>query len=213
MKNRICKEYSTHDCYGKPEKDYEYYPTPDNMSDEDILDFAKDIESNIKNSEKIFVDNMSIKEFEKTISKSGRKMEIYIEAILEYRKLKDELEKIVSWWAQAENNAGLDKWNELKITDISYADLDLVATVVETDNEDGYFTYRVPKDILYDNDEIKKWIKDQVHKKIIGSNKFNIELIEDKTYEIEKLNKEIEELKDSLIDINNLHWDDVLNFK
>lgn len=140
-------------------------------------------------------------------------MEIYIKTILEYRKLKDELEKIVNWWAKAENNVGLDKWNELKITDINYADLELVATVVETGNEDGYFTYRIPKDILYDNDEIKKWIKNQVHKKIIGNNKFNIELIDDKEYEIEKLKGEIKELKESYIDIDTVIWDDVLNFE
>ena len=137
-------------------------------------------------------------------------MEIYIKAILEYRKLRTELERIVNLWAKVENKVGLDNWNELSISDINYADADIVVTVVETDNEDGYFTYRVPKDILFDDDLIKKWIKDLVYKKIIGNNNFNLELIDDKEIEINRLKKEIEELKESYIDINNVNWDEIL---
>ncbi|MCH5167378.1 MAG: hypothetical protein J1F35_05735 [Erysipelotrichales bacterium] len=139
-------------------------------------------------------------------------METYIKTIIEYREIKNELEKIVNQWAKVENKVGLDNWNDLKVTDISYNDCEFIATVLETNNEYGYFTYYVPKDILYDNKAIKKWIKDKVYQKIIGDNRFNIELIDDKEIEIENLKKEIEELKKSHIDIDNVNWEEVFDF-
>ena len=213
MKYRIYKKFSVCDnCWGRMETEIKYYPTPNNMSDEDILNFAKEIQSESDSSDKIFIDDMTIREFEIAISKNKRNMEIYIKAILEYRKLKDELEKIVNCWAQAENKVGLDDWNELKITDINYADAEIIATVIEKNNEEGYFTYQVPKDILFDNNEIKKWIKDQVRKKVISDNKYNIELIDEKVTEIENLKREIEEIKESNIDANNIDWEEVFDF-
>lgn len=211
MKNRIYKEYPTHDCWGRPETETEYYPTPDNMSDEDVLNFAKEIYEKKENSEVVYIDNMSIQSFEKSI-KTTKNMDKYINVIEKYNELKNEVEKIVNWWAKAENNIGLDNWNKLKVTDINYADLDIVVRVEEDGKIDEYFTYRVPKDILFDDEKIKKWIKELVNKKAIGTNKHNLEEIDDKEYEIEKLKKEIEELKKTHIDLDNIVWNDILNF-
>ena len=209
MKNRIYKEYPSHDCWGRLETETEYYPTPDDMSDEDILNFAKEINSKKENSEQVFIDNMSIQSFENSL-KTTKNMDKYFKAIDKYRELKDEVEKIANWWAKAENNIGLDNWNELRVTDLNYAELDIVARVEETGKVDEYFTYRVPKDILFNDEEIKKWIKDLVKKKAIGTNKHNLEEIDDKECEIEKLKKEIEELKKSQVDINYICWDEIL---
>lgn len=211
MKNRIHKEYPSHDCWGKLESETEYYPTPDDMSDEDVLKFAKEIESKKENSEQIFIDNMSIQSFENSI-KISKSMDKYINIIEKYNKIKDEVEKIANWWAKAENNIGLDNWNELRVTDLNYADLDIIAKVEEIGKIDEYFTYRIPKDILFDDEEIKKWIKDLIKKKAIENNKRNIEEIDDKECEIEELKKEIEELKKSHINIDYVCWNDILNF-
>lgn len=211
MKNRIHKTYPTYDCWGNPENELEYYPTPDDMSDEDVLKFAKEIYAKKENSEAVYIDNVLMQTFEKSL-KTTKNMDKYFKAIDKYREIKDEVEKIANWWAKAENNIGLDNWNELRVTDLNYAELDIVARVEETGKIDEYFTYRVPRDILFDDEEIKKWIKDLVKKKAIGTNKHNLEEIDDKEYEIEKLKKEIEELKKSHIDIDYICWNDILNF-
>lgn len=136
-------------------------------------------------------------------------MKEYVQAIDKYRELKEAVEKVINLWKQVETNIGLDEWGELTITNIEYRNANIIAKVIE-ENKEGYCYYNIPENILFDKEESKKWIKDQLHKKIIGNNKYIVDTIDDNEYEIEKLKNEIEELKRSYIDIDNLNWDEIL---
>lgn len=71
MKNRICRISWGHDCWGSPERDFKYYPTPDFLTNEQVLEFAKEIydEERRDRSDEIEIDGIPLEHYESKIRK------------------------------------------------------------------------------------------------------------------------------------------------